>query len=230
MQNKIKTNFGISINGDCLEHIKKIPNEYVDMILTDPPYGINYQSNYRIKTEKFRKIENDNNDFRFYVYDEFYRIMKPNSVCCVFCSWKNYSKDFDYLSKIFNIINVIIWHRPGGGIGDLIHTLSTDYEMCIICAKGKPCIQSKRNGSVISVKKVNPNKMIHPTEKPVDLYRYIIQTWTKKGDVVLDCFAGSFVNAIACIKTKRKYICIEKDEQYFKRGVKRIENEIIENE
>ena len=116
---------------------------------------------------------------------------------------------------------------PEGGIGDLKHTLATDYEMCIVCAKGSPEIRGKRNGSVITVKKVNPNYMTHPTEKPVDLYRYIIQTWTKPGDFVLDCYAGSFVNAISCIRSDRRYICIEIDKEYYKKGVRRIENELI---
>lgn len=227
MQNKIKTEHGILIKGDCLKYIKQMPENYIDMILTDPPYGIEYQSNHRTKSKKMRKIENDDNDFRFTVYDKFKRVMKQDSVCCVFCSWKNFAKDYDYMNNLFKIINVIIWHKPGGGMGDLRYSLATDYEMCIICAKGKPEILSKRNGSVITVKRINTNKMIHPTEKPVDLYRYIIQTWTKKKDIVLDCFAGSFVNAIACIRTQRKFICIESDEQYFNQGVKRVENEIL---
>lgn len=226
MPDKIKTDFGISINGDCLDVMKKMPDCYVDMILTDPPYGINYKSNERKDKTKFNHITNDNNDYRFMCYDEFKRIMKDNSICAIFCSWKNYAEDYNYLSKIFKIINVIIWHKPGGGIGDLKHTLLTDYEMCIICSKGSVKINCKRNGSVISVKKVPGSKMVHPTEKPVDLYRYIIQTWTRKGDIVLDCFAGSFVNAIACIKTGRKYICIEIDKKYYKQGVRRIDNEI----
>lgn len=228
MQDKVvkhKTKYGISINGDCLYQLKHMPSNYVDMILTDPPYGINYQSNGR--KNKMRRILNDDNDFRFLVYDEFERVMKDDSTCCVFCSWKNFSKDYEYLSNIFKVLNVIVWHKPGGGFGDLKHTLLTDYELCIVCAKGNPTIYSKRNGSVISVKKVNHGLMKHPTEKPVDLYRYIIQTWTKKGDIVLDCFAGSFVNAIACIKTERKYICIELDKTYYKQGVKRIENELL---
>lgn len=228
MQDKVvkhKTKYGISINGDCLYQLKHMTSNYVDMILTDPPYGINYQSN--VRKNKMRRILNDDNDFRFLVYDEFKRVMKDDSICCVFCSWKNFSKDYEYLSNIFKVLNVIVWHKPGGGLGDLKHTLSTDYELCIVCAKGSPTIYSKRNGSVISVKKVNPSLMKHPTEKPVDLYRYIIQTWTKKGDVVLDCFAGSFVNAIACIKTGRKYICIELDKTYYKQGVKRIENKLL---
>lgn len=81
-----------------------------------------------------------------------------------------------------------------------------------------------------NIKELKPykkNAKKHPTEKPVDLYRYIIQTWTKKGDIVLDCFAGSFVNAIACIKTGRKYICIELGKIYYKQGIKRIENELL---
>ena len=204
MPNKIKTKYGISINGDCLEIMKQMPDEYVNMILTDPPYGINYKSNIRKDKNYFKHIENDNNNFRFMCYDEFYRIMKNNSICAVFCSWKNYALDYLYLSKIFKIINVIIWHKPGGGIGDISHTLLTDYEMCIICSKGVVNINGTRSGSVITVKKVPSIKMVHPTEKPVDLYRYIIQKWTKRGDIVLDCFAGSFVNAIACIREKKK--------------------------
>lgn len=229
MQNELKhkTEYGISICGDNIEILRNMPSNYVDMIITDPPYGINYQSNMHTKTEKFRKIENDNNTQRFELYKQLCRTMKANSVCCVFCSWKNYSYDYLELSKYFKIINVIIWHKPGGGIGDLRHTLSTDFEMCIVCAKGSPKIQSKRQGSVISVRKVNPNNMTHPTEKPVDLYRYIIQTWTKPGDVVLDCYAGSFVNAVACVRSKRKYICIEIDKEYYKKGIKRIENELV---
>lgn len=230
MQNQLKhkTKYGISLCGDNISIIKSMPDKYVDMILTDPPYNIDYKSNRRKDKNKFNKIINDNNNSRFNLYKDLPRIMKDNSVCCVFCSWKNYAYDYIELSKYFKIINVIIWHKPGGGIGDLKHTLLTDYEMCIICAKGKPEIQGKRNGSVITVKKVNPNNMVHSTEKPVDLYRYIMQTWTKQWDVVLDCYAGSFVNAIACIRSKRKYICIEIDKIYYNRGVRRIENEIVQ--
>ena len=68
MQDKIKTNFGISINDDCLNVIKRMPSNYVDMVLTDPPYGINYQSNGR--KVKMRRILNDDCNFRFSVYRE----------------------------------------------------------------------------------------------------------------------------------------------------------------
>lgn len=224
MQDKIKTDFGISINDDCLNVIKKMPSDYVDMIVTDPPYGINYQSNW---VDYRRKIKNDNNDFRFKVYDEMKRIMKPDSVICIFCSYKNFSKDYIYLSNIFKIINVLVWYKGQGSMGDL-ETLSTDYELCIVCGIGKPKIRGKRCGSVIRINKVPPEQMKHPTEKPIDLYRFIIRKWSDKNSIILDCFAGSFVNAIACIEEYRKYICIEQDEEYFKQGTKRIESKLLQ--
>ena len=224
MQDKIKTDFGISINDDCLNVIKKMPSNYVDMIVTDPPYGINYQSNW---VDYRRKIKNDNDDFRFKVYDEMKRIMKPDSVICIFCSYKNFAKDYIYLSNIFKIINVLVWYKGQGSMGDL-ETLSTDYELCIVCGIGKPKIRGKRCGSVIRISKVPSEQMKHPTEKPIDLYRFVIRKWSDRKNIVLDCFAGSFVNAIACIEEDRKYICIEQDEEYFKQGTKRIESKLLQ--
>lgn len=225
MQDKIKTDFGISINDDCLNVIKNMPSNYVDMIVTDPPYGINYQSNGR--KNKMRRILNDDCDFRFSVYRELKRVMKENSVACFFCSWKNFADDYNCLKEIFNVINVLIWYKGGGGIGNL-NALSTDYEMCIVCEKGSTKIRGKRCGSVIRINKVPPEQMKHPTEKPIDLYRFVIRKWSDRKNIVLDCFAGSFVNAIACIEEDRKYICIEQDEEYFKQGTKRIESKLLQ--
>ena len=69
-----------------------------------------------------------------------------------------------------------------------------------------------------------PNRLgtLHPTQKPVALMEYLIKTYTNEGDTVLDFCAGSFTTAIACINTNRDFIGIEKDEQYFKIGEKRI--------
>ncbi len=65
---------------------------------------------------------------------------------------------------------------------------------------------------------------IHPTQKPVALFEYLIKTYTNEGETVLDNCAGSFTTAIACMNTNRKYICIEKDKKYFEIGKNRIEN------
>lgn len=68
-------------------------------------------------------------------------------------------------------------------------------------------------------------KTIHVNQKPIALLQYLIRTYTKEGDTVLDFASGSMSTAIACIYTHRKCICIEKDETHFSQGEKRVRNE-----
>ena len=210
-------------NEDCLEGMKRIPDGSIDMIVTDPPYGIKYQSNFRTKTPKFNMLKNDDNDIRFIAYSEFERLLKPNSVCIVFASWKNLVHDYIELKKYFDIKNIIVWWKHGGGLGDLKHTLSTDYELAIVCHKGKAKIRGKRIGSVWEENKVSPNKMSHPTQKPEKLLERLICKWSDEGDIIFDPFLGSGTTAVAAVNTKRHYIGFELDEKYFDIACKRLD-------
>jgi site-specific DNA-methyltransferase (adenine-specific) len=69
------------------------------------------------------------------------------------------------------------------------------------------------------------DERIHPTQKPVDLLRYLVLTYTNEGDTVLDNCSGSGTTAVACVKEKRHFICFEKDETYWKKSVERVKNE-----
>ena len=81
------TDFNL-MQGDCLERMKEIPDGSVDMVLTDPPYGMNYQSNWRTATDKFEKIHNDEGlDWLDEFVDECWRVMADNTAAYVFCSW-----------------------------------------------------------------------------------------------------------------------------------------------
>ena len=71
----------------------------------------------------------------------------------------------------------------------------------------------------------NKEKRIHPTQKPVDLFGQILRDYSKENDLVLDCFSGSGTTAIACHRLKRRFICIEKDKDYYEASVKRLEEE-----
>ena len=104
--------------------------------------------------------------------------------------------------------------QGGGGIGDLVHSLLTDYEMAIIAHKGMCPIRGKREGSVWKSGKVNPNKMFHPTEKPIDIIEKLIGTFSDDNSLVLDPFLGSGTTAVACRNLKRNYIGIEISETY----------------
>jgi len=80
--------------------------------------------------------------------------------------------------------------------------------------------------SIIDIAKEHDvNKQFHPTQKPVDLLRYLVLTYTNEGDTVLDNCSGSGTTAVACVKEKRHFICFEKDETYWKKSVERVKNE-----
>jgi site-specific DNA-methyltransferase (adenine-specific) len=68
---------------------------------------------------------------------------------------------------------------------------------------------------------------LHPTQKPVALFEYLIKTYTNPGDIVLDNCSGSGTTAIACINTGRSFICMEKDEVYYKKSIERVENHYL---
>ena len=80
--------------------------------------------------------------------------------------------------------------------------------------------------SVLHFSKEHGDETWHPTQKPVDLLRYLVLTYTNEGDMVLDNCSGSGTTAIACIKEKRHFICFEKNEEYFLKAKKRIEQEL----
>lgn len=107
-------------NGDCLEVIKNIPDKSIDLIITDPPYLMNYQSNRRKKENRFDKIKNDKDNYILIqeYFKECYRIMRNNTAIYCFCSWHNidfFKKEFE---KYFKLKNIIVWNKNNHGTGD----------------------------------------------------------------------------------------------------------------
>jgi DNA modification methylase len=106
---------------------------------------------------------------------------------------------------------MIIWDKGGGGIGDLDHSLSTDYEIILAYGRGNPVI-GKRLGSVWSIGKDGSMTYAHPTQKPVELPAQAIQTLSKGS--VLDLFGGSGSTLIACEQLDRTCYMMEIDPKY----------------
>lgn len=198
---------------------KLLDGTKANMVFTDPPYGYNYQSNMRTKTQKFNVLVNDDK-----ILDFFPNLIGRVTGFVMICTtWKVLNKWISLFEQYFELSNMIIWDKGGGGIGDLKHTFATDYEV-ILCAHNGAEIKEKRIGSVWDIGKDNANDYKHPTQKPVELSANAIRHTTETGEIVLDVFGGSGSTLMACEQLKRKcYIC-ELDEHYCDVILQRWEN------
>ena len=196
--------------GDCLDLMKEIPDKSIDLVLTDPPYGLGDKLSIGGGTKgcakkmmELYKCSNwkDIKPNKRY-FDEIFRISKNQMIfggnyfdlppCRGFICWdkvravKNFSEvefcwtSFEYPSRIFRFCN---------------------------------------NGGFV---KTRENFPYHPTQKPVELIKWCLLNYSECGQTILDPFAGSCTTAVACIKTGRNFICIEKEPEYCKIGEKRI--------
>jgi len=180
-----------------------------DMVFTDPPYGYNYQSNMRTKSEKFDVLENDDK-----ILDFFPNLLGRVKGFVMICTtWKVLDKWLPLFKQYFDLSNMIIWDKGGGYIGDLKHTFGTDYEI-ILCSNNNAEIKGKRIGSVWSIGKDKESDYEHPTQKPVELSATAISSTTEQGNIVLDCFGGSGSTLIACEQLNRKCYMAELDPKY----------------
>jgi|TARA_R110000803_G_scaffold200408_1_gene264752 DNA modification methylase len=180
-----------------------------DMVHTDPPYGISYQSNRRTKTDKFDILANDD------VFLDIAPVIESSSKGWVFVwtSWKVITTWINMFEGFGYPTNQVIWFKGGGGIGDLKKTFISDYETALVWNRGTE-LTGKRIGSVWKVVKDGASTYMHPTQKPVALPEEAIDKTTRQGDLVLDLFGGSGSTLIACEKTGRVSYNMELDPKY----------------
>ena len=205
--------------GDCLELMKDIPDGSVDLVLTDPPYGMAFKSNYR--KEKYNEIQNDKSlEWLERYISECYRVLKNNSAIYCFCSWHNVDVFKQAIEKKFKVKNILIWEKNNTSMGDLKGSYAPKYEMIIFAHKGRKLLNGFRYADIIKANRTG-NKL-HPTEKPVDLLELFIKNSSDENAVVFDGFMGSGSTGVACVNTNRNFIGIELDENYFKIAKERI--------
>jgi len=235
--------------GDAGAILPELPAESVDLILTDPPYGVNYQSNRRPKDERFPRILNDANlDWAPHILSECHRILKPDRQAYFFCTWRTFAKWDEIIrrSPFEKVLGVFVWDKMVHGSGDLYGGLAVATEWIIFLSKGRrlwdrdfpsvyggikggsPSAQRNRPADIIQIPRISPQLLHHPAQKPVELYRYLIELSTEPGELVCDPFAGTFTAARACKtqssivfpdrrlsdKQPRDYFCIELDPDY----------------
>lgn len=234
--------------GDCFELMPKIPDKSIDMILCDLPYmitKIDWDKDFDLKVlwKEYERIIKDNgaivltasSEFTFKLYNSNpqmyrYKWIWVKSKAARFLSTK-------YL-PLATTEDVMVFYKksptynPQKRKGFNTYTrkrtvrskLSNVYSSN---AQHKHSVSYSDDGTrhpidLLRFTSVNNQYQIHPTQKPVELFEYMIKTYTNENELVLDNCSGSATTAIACLKTNRKYICMEKDEKYHRLSVNRV--------
>ena len=228
------------LHGDCFERMKEIPDGSVDMILTDPPYGIT-----RCKWDKAQSFEP--------MWEEFRRVIKPNGCIAIFAGepfssalvqsnlkmyryeliWqKNAASDFLNAKhkplKIHDKIQIFYqasptyhpqktkgkpYRRPPSRALREMYRELEDFERVNVTGDRYPT----------TVIRFPIERGLHPTQKPVPLLAWLIRTYTDVDDTVLDPFMGSGSTGVACVHEGRRFIGMEREDKYFEVAKRRIE-------
>ena len=198
-------------HGDCREILPDLPK--VDLVLTDPPYGIDYQSARRTDWNRKVKIVGDD-EFPLWIFDA----LKPLFAMFVWCRW-------DILAQLPKPKSFIVWDKCIHSMGDLKHEYGRQWE-AIAFYPTKEHKFTKRPVDIIRCQRVSPDKMLHPNEKPVGAITPLIIA--NEGDTVLDPFMGVGSTLLASKKLNRKCIGIEIEEKYCEIAAKRCSQQVFD--
>ena len=224
------------IHADCLQYMATMEDECIDLVVTDPPYLMDYKTGRRtVKHDKYdadkvktvhkfeTTIDGDNDpDLISNYIKECYRIMKPDTAMYMFCNSNKVAYFVNEIEKLFTIRNIIVWVKNNHTAGDLRYAFGKKHEFIILANKGEAPFQGKRINDVWMFDKVVGKDQLHQNQKPVDLLKQCIEKHSVPGDLVFDGFAGSASTAVAAQAMKRQYICVEKDEEYYNVAKKRL--------
>lgn len=219
------------ISGDCIVELKKLKDNSIDLILTDPPYFISKQSNFKnisdsTSSEMATKY-NISIDFGEWdkgeldwstIFYEYNRVLKKSGTIIIFYDiWK--ASELKNVADYFKLKQprVCAWIKTNPvPVNSKINYLSNATEYFFTFVKsGKPTFNSEYDNGFYHYPICHGKERYqHPTQKPLNLILDIIKKHSKEGDVVLDTFAGTGTTGHACQILNREYILIEKNQDY----------------
>ena len=230
--------------GDCLELLPTIADKSVDMILCDLPYGTTacewdsiidmgrlWQEYERVIKDNGAIVLTASSFFTFVLYNSNPKLFKYKMV------WdKNFKVGFMDANRrpMRQYEDILIFYKkppiynPQKYKGSKYKSKNSTIPEYMSKIKRIDTINEgdRYPSDIISFDSVtlSSERGLHPTQKPVALFEYLIKTYTNEGEIVLDNCSGSGTTAIACINTNRKYICMERDETYYQKSVERVAN------
>lgn len=223
---------------DCFKGMEKIAPNSIDLILTDPPYGITTRNEWDTQIDLST------------MWNEFDRLIKNNGAIII-------TSTMSFALKLLNTSRVpfryeLIWVKPPVGFLNAGRQPLRAHELVLVFYKNqcqyfpqkygkkknthRPTFATNNYGKFACVDTydlsypnsvfyfANSKKGDHPTQKPIELFKYLIKTYSKEGDMVLDPFLGSGTTAIACKELGRECIGFEINPEYYLTAEKRLDN------
>ena len=227
-------------NENCLDVFKTIPDESIDLIATDPPYPVMARGNNGNSGGMFLKKINmdgkvfEHNDINVSEYaPEFFRVLKDGSHLYVMTNHINLIEMLNTFTKVgFHFIKSLIWDKGNKIMGQFY---MSQFEYILFFRKGfGKKINNCGTSDILSIPndktKAPDGSNYHDTEKPVELFKILIENSTQKGEVVMDPFMGIGGCGVACKQSSRSFIGCEIDKTYFDVAKNRIENGVYHSE
>ena len=203
--------------GDCLEILPTLGK--VDAVITDPPYGVTYQSNAAVGNGTI-PITNDGTRISLRLYKKIIPMLN-GAPTLWFTRWDAWPDVWEIFGAATKINGLLVWEKGSPGMGDLRHW-GPSFELIASC--GPIVLRGARDGSVLHYNTVPSANRNHPTEKPIALFDYLIKKISDKEQTILDPFMGSGTTGVACMNLGRKFIGIEIEQKYFDIAARRIED------
>ena len=221
-------NSGVELNTiyncDCLDAMKLMKDKSVDLILTDPPYGVNYEGGATNDVKREKLVGDETADLYQKLYPEIHRILKDDGTAYIFFA-SGYEKLVFPIPDIFEKYEVLIWFKTNASFGAANARYHQDYEPFLYLRKnGGSKWRGTTKERMVWFEKRNAINTHHPTQKPIDIVSRMIQNSTDKNDIVFDPFLGSGTTAVACKQLKRDFIGIEISEHYCQIAQQRLDS------
>lgn len=213
------------IQGDCLEILRSMPDKSVDLILTDPPYGIQagglLKESYKIgsRTELANRTDYGHSDWDDFTpskeyFDEMIRVSKRQVI---------FGGQY-FADKLPPRGRWIIWDKK---VEEKYQNDFSDCELAWTSENGSTKIIRYLWNGMLQGNMANKEKRQHPTQKPVEMIGQILAMFSEEGDTVMDPFSGSGSTAVSCVRLKRNYIAVEINPEYCKVAESRLRQPVL---
>ena len=210
------------INADCMDILKQLPDKCIDLVLTDFPYNEVNRTSNGLRNLDVGCADTLDADLSV-VLKEIIRVCKGSFYA--FCGTEQVSKTRKALVEARFSTRLLIWEKTNPSPMNGEHIWLSGIECCVYGKLKNAVFNEHCKNTVLRYPLCADKNRFHATQKPLELFSYLISVSSNEGDLVLDPFSGSWTTAVACHQLNRNFIYIEKDRNYWEKSCERLKAE-----